>query len=454
MKNDDELSFLYVADRAMKSLSDSAKATGKFMGLTYRAGETIVGKIRSKQMLEKIEKENAQKRNVFSYGTRNIDQIDLNPYNNILVTGDIQSIRVSVLEKIIAEAVNDHCPLIVLHTGNPSIENIVKRFGGNIINQSNKIYDPFFNRSSYEVYKILLQMSQGSLAGMPLKPEAYQYITAMNLYMQDYRKNDLTLQLCSNCPHNELMNKANQAYMAGQMPQVLFDKISQAYMAGQSERFSLMSIFEELKRNVEGIGFEKSKVIKPYNIRCAVNDKRVISIAVNNPILLDILACEIDHEITNGKRLILCMDNVYINKNKTIFSTLTQRSLNNTGGGSIILATDMLNMCSGDEKLFADIYSTMDTTLLARHPQGKTVEQWSSLIGDYEKTERSWGNDSGKMRQKSWEIFAGTHQGSNQSFTLKRERILKQEDITSLKDREVYYISKVNNIISRMTLMR
>ena len=32
-----------------------------------------------------------------------------------------------MLERIIAEAINDHCPLIILHSGNPSVENIVKR---------------------------------------------------------------------------------------------------------------------------------------------------------------------------------------------------------------------------------------------------------------------------------------------------------------------------------------
>lgn len=450
-RDNEELSILYTAERAVDELKKANRLTMKMTGLTFRAAGAVVEKIRDKKMLAEIEEGNKARRNVHNAGHATPDSLSLDPLGNVLITGSVQSLERPILSTILANHAKG-CPIVILHRGNAEIESIVHANGGRVINSANCIYDPFFNRSSYDIYKMLQTICMSTLTGMSLKPEALQYVTAMHLYIAEVKKRKLYLSTAAKCPHNDLLTKMNQAFSSGIISQASYDRMSQAYMAGQNERFALMNVIEELNRNGQSIchnGLEKKH---PFNIRTAIGNPGIVAISVTTPVVLDMIASEIEQEIINGQQMIVCFDQLYINKNKTVQNMLTQRSLNTVGGGSIIIAEDMLNMCSGDEKMFADIYATMDTVLLARHPQGKTVEQWSVMVGEYEKIERSWGTDKGKMRQKPWEIFAGSHSGQNQTFTNKRERILKHEDITSLREREFYYISKSGQRILKTSI--
>lgn len=450
-REDEELSTLYVTKRAFREVADASRLTGRAIAVACRGVETIVSGIKEKKMLQKIESENAKKRNVQEAGTQTAAQLNMDPFGNILLTGQIDRMELPILSSIFEGLHSQQCPVVVLHRENRQIESIVQQLGGIVINAANKRYDPFYNRSNFDIYKIVSSVCQGALSGIALKPEALQYITSMYMYIRQAKKSKLTLALCANCPHGDLLQRMTQEFASGKITQLAYDEMSQAYMAGQGERFALMSVFEELRKNGNNICFDGKKG-RPYNIRDAISTANIIAISVPTPIALDMIACEIDQEIIGGHRMVVCFDQIFINKNKTILSILSQKTLNTVGGGSIIATNDMMNMCSGDEKLFSDICSTMDTILLARHPNGRAVEQWSAFIGEYEKTERSWGNDSGSMRAKPWELFAGKHSGRNQTFSLKRERILKQEDITSLRDQEFYFISKSRQQILKTSI--
>lgn len=450
-REDEELSTLYVTKRAFKEVADAGRLTGRAIAVACRGVGTIVSGIREKQMLQRIESDNARRRNVQEAGIQTAAQLNMDPYGNILLTGQIDRIELPILSSIFEGLHSQKCPVVVLHRENRQIESVVQKFGGIVINAANKRYDPFYNRSSFDIYKIIASVCQGMLSGVSLKPEALQYITSMYMYIRQAKKSRLTLALCANCPHGDLLQRMNQEFASGQITQLAYDEMSQAYMAGQGERFALMNVFEELKKNGSNICFD-GKNGRPYNIRDAISSANIIAISVQTPVALDMIASEIDQEIIGGHRMVVCFDQIFINKNKTIQSILSQKALNTVGGGSLIATNDMMNMCSGDEKLFSDICSTMDTILLARHPNGRTVEQWSTFVGEYEKTERSWGSDSGSMRAKPWELFAGKHSGKHQNFSMKRERILKQEDITSLCDQEFYFISKSRQQIRKTSI--
>lgn len=448
-RKDDELSTYYVWKRGLTELEKAGNLTMKMMGLAINSASSVASAIQNREMIKKIEAKNKDNRNVSDIGSVDPQSLQINPHGNVLITGAVDNISNVFLNDISETVRKENCPLVFLHSGNRVIENLTLSLGGAVINNQNKRYDPFFNRSSYEIYRMLTSINRASIAGVDLKPEALQYISAMHQYIKGVKKRSLTLGAAMTCPHNDLLQRMNLAFSAGIIDQLSFDQMSHNYMVGQSERFSLIALIEELCRNSAGISYDRSRNTVPYNVREAINQSSVISIEVKSPVVLDILASDIEQELINGHKIIVCFDRIYINRNKSILNLLTQRALNSAGGGSVVITEDMLNMCSGDEKMFSDIFATMNTVVLARHPQGKTVEQWSALIGDYEKIERSWGSDTGTMRQKPWELFPGSHKGKNQSFSKTRERILKQEDITSLTEGEFYLFSKSDHKIRK-----
>ena len=106
---------------------------------------------------------------------------------------------------------------------------------------------------------------------------------------------------------------------------------------------------------------------------------------------------------------------------------------------SIVLSDeDLFSLFLGEEQTFFAISAKAENIYILKHLSGHTCQKWAEIIGYYEKV------DVGKSFSESGGLLfpASISGGSTVSLSDKREYVIRPEEITSMKEEQIYVISK------------
>jgi len=149
-------------------MSSSNDSGGGFFLWTV---ETISKHFRNKR----INKQNIQARGVEEYKSADVDAL-FPPHiykDSVIISGGSQDERLHVCEAILRNAYSASHPVIILHTANGAMENIVARNGfGTVVNERNKMFDAF---TSFEFNEICQFVTDTCKSKYDIKP-AGRYI--------------------------------------------------------------------------------------------------------------------------------------------------------------------------------------------------------------------------------------------------------------------------------------
>ena len=108
-----------------------------------------------------IERNNSINRGVVEDRKAQVDAIYLNGcMHNSIVSGGDQSLRSSLLQNAIENYSRQRMPIIIIHQSDRQIENYLSSNISDsvVINSINSIFDPFINRSTDEIIKIIIEV--------------------------------------------------------------------------------------------------------------------------------------------------------------------------------------------------------------------------------------------------------------------------------------------------------
>ena len=95
--------------------------------------------------------------------------------------------------------------------------------------------------------------------------------------------------------------------------------------------------------------------------------------------------------------------------------------------------------------MFASVVGKSLKTIIYKHTSGLTCGKWAEAIGYYEKKEITNTYTSGSNYQSMFTIIPGQLNTNTMNINLKREYIVRPEEISHMSKNEVFIIDSIND---------
>ncbi|MCL2169939.1 MAG: hypothetical protein FWB74_07935 [Defluviitaleaceae bacterium] len=387
--------------------------------------------VSSKIRNRKIKKFNTQARGVSQYANVTTDfLLPAQSYqDNIIVSGGSGADRLKFCEKILQNARGHHRPVVVLTSGNISLENIILQNGlGMVASRSRRIYDAFTFLELSDIYQVVLASGSQkygiSPTGRYILQIVYDILQAQNL--RPYFANFASFT------YHQIPERINDCLLRGLITQTKADELSNLFAMGKSELAKIDAFFHDASSQMAHIAETSPNSAGASSALSAIWNKQTILIDVgslSSSILLESVASTLLTAVQKGLEFSLLVDNIPAPSGSPLQNILGQNSKNN----NIICADDAFIMLGSDERAFSSIVGLTDKTILLSHSSNISSEMWSRHIGDYEKIDTSQSRGGGWFQSSRW----GYVSNQSQTETLKREQKIKPEEINRLGQSQV-----------------
>lgn len=402
------------------------------LGLTW----ALIKRHKQKKQLKRIQAENVQSQGITYYQPSQIEDLFDNneAIGNIILSGGDEFIRLRALAKGIECAYGQGYIPVVLHEGNYNLENyLVNCFGTSnvtFLNGQFPFYDPFIGLNDNEICHIIMNSKNDQY---DIKGTGKYYIDGISSFIRS-KNIQPYIWMYITCPHLMLIDKVNEAETKGLITESVSRSILTQIVQGELERGNIENFFSELKNEAEFILAKKNNLYNAVSI-AEIAKKRgavVIDLRSNaNKLLLNIIMSEIEMLKNKGERVYLCLDGIKPEGNK-----LVEDYLKTSGMQSVVCmsGTDVYADFSGEDNLFYSVLGRMSKMMLSRHISAYSCQKYSDIVGSYDKKEISdtYTDNMNIVGRFSY----GTTNAKN--VTLKRENIIKPEEISRLKNDEFY----------------
>ena len=396
---------------------------------------------RTKQTIRNIERNNELRRNITRYEPSDIEGfIERDKQvGSYVISGGISDNRAKAAASVVACALSQGVPTVVLHEGDTTLQQHVVNataFSGNkvIITSSTSVYDPFYNRTNQEICNLIIN-SAGSHT--LINALGQQYI----LGIVDFIKSKNIPPYCEmlvTCPHNTIFEKIDDAQQNGYLTDQRATDIRNQLMQGQSERANIQAFFSQLAYQGAGILSNRSNRNSAVNVRTAVSHDGLIMIDIGsstNDILLNLIVNEIKEVLTSGKSIMLVLDGISINSNELlakVIKSLSSRCL------TTLVSDDVYSMLGADDNLFHSFVGNACKCVVFSHNVGVTCNKWSDVFGYYDVDKVS--QNIGSNQNYQWGYGFGSQYSINVSSN--REFIVKPEELARMAINEVYVLDR------------
>lgn len=299
---------------------------------------------------------------------------------SVIVSGGQNKERVLALIPFVHKAQAENTPVIVLHTGNNELQQMIKNHSRDyeFISRKDCFYDVFRGLPVDDIAFLLYETMPKDTA----TPAAESLLRALIevLLLTDGK---ITLQNLSAFPLISLKVKIDAMKNCGQLTGDDYDEINHYCMAGSSDTDAVRIFLNRLNRQSEAVyGKPLSKF---SNIKRMLNQKGVITIDVGssgNELLVSLVLNHLLLLQSQGKEFAVLMDNIPISKHDKITDVLR-------GHPYAVSCQDFVSSLFGGEQrgddLFSEITGNVNTTVLFRHASGTTCQKWSEHLGKYRK---------------------------------------------------------------------
>ena len=396
----------------------------------------IIGRANKKT----IENNNRISRGVIENKGVPINSLFINGCNrNSIISGSELFVRNQILINALLNSANCGLPVILMHESNSEIEHMIASQMSNsiIIDRHGLIFDPFYNRSESDIIKMILTVAKKEYG---IKDEARYAIKGMLSFL-NAKKRKPTLAALANCPYNDLYDKIDNMVYKGKMSDTVGNDIKSYLSSGQGEYIKLKSFFDDL---LDECGNNPSKN-SLVDVLKAVSEGKTVLVDIGNSTnkhYISALVYQLEIALRMGYAFSLVLDGISISKdieslNKFIVS-------NNTNCNLTISTSDLYSMLGGDEKLMYTLLGNSVENIIMQHGSAVSAEEWSKAIGFYEKTETTTTISKGKTKG-GFSLFPSYNDNKSLAYSVKREAIIKSEEIIRMSNNEMYIYDRTKN---------
>ena len=402
----------------------------------------LVNTISNSLRNRKIKKINKQARGLEEHQNTPVGLIfPLNSYNdNIIISGGNNKDRLLICEEIIKNAYNANHSIIILHTSNLELENIIIQNNyGITINNRNKIYDAF---TSFEFNEIVQIVNDICKSKYDIKP-AGRYVLQVVYELLQSRGKRPYFSSFANCPYFKLSDNIISRLNSGSISQDMADKLNSLLLTGQSECPKIDTFFNDMKSQIDYISAPDPGSIKAVSILTAIKKNQILCIDLRssvNAMLIELIVNSLIIAMNRGYNFSLLIDDISFINNEMLKNVICQKSNHK----KIIISKDLYALTGGKEDVFSALIGESDRTVLFSHSSNISCDKWAKYIGEYEKIDVSYNNNSGWNQSGKW----GFNTNAGQTETLKREFKVKPEQINCLsQNKAIIYDNITGNLI-------
>jgi hypothetical protein len=429
-----------------------------FIGLfavMYRGMTEVIKSITALIKRQRLDKANQIGRGVIEYRPSEIGGFFLPESlpTNVVISGGDNRRRSQTISAIAYAACVNNMPVVVLHEADRDLESMLQITFANsgrltVINHNNPMYDPFIGLSDNEISKLIMEAAAKEF---DIKPNAKYYIDGMNAYIRALNKAP-SLNAFVKCPHSDLFNKVDGLVIGGVFDSAKGQDIKSRLMQGQSERYKLENCFQSLEAQFAGILSRKtSHDRKSITRTIEESDVIVVDITSNvNKLMLNVLIAQIRMAMGKGKYVSFIADELST-ENSELFAGLIR--MHNEHCKLTVCSRDVFAMCGGEEKIFHTIIGNSGKIVLYAHSSGAGATKWAEAIGYYDKMETSTAHSTGKYNQSPFKLFPGSNTTSTTNYNIKREFIIKPEEINRMRPGEVYIFDSLTQELAHTLLV-
>ncbi len=413
-------------------------------------------------LLRRVTKNTPERRNMQRRGVTEYKPSELGGFfppeetvDQMVASGGSDKLRAETIEAYTELALYKQTPVVILHNGDRVLEQYMMTVLGptgllGVINSMNRKYEPFVGKNS----RIIGQMiAESAPKDLEIKANVRSYIEGMCRFLQS-RKAVPTYQMLSSCPHGQMLLKVDEAVMNQTLSQAQGQEIKMRLMAGQNEYFKIENYFYDLEMQIDPIlwRYQKGNREKPVNILSSLHNNGALMIDVGssgNQILLNLLLAEMRVARQQGQRVICVLSGLDISDNEYLRHMLEQSS----GNLAIAMVSrDVYASCNADDRLFHLLIGKSMKNIIFSHSSNVSATKWAEGIGSYDKEEASYSYSKGKSHAPM-QIFASTSSNEGVSISMKREYIVKPEEILRMQEREAYIYTKAANELAHTMLV-
>jgi hypothetical protein len=347
---------------------------------------------------------------------------------SIIISGGSQSERLNICEEVLHNAYNADYPVIILHTANGTLENVIARNRfGIVVSERNKIFDAF---SSFEFNDIFQTVSDTCKTKYDIKPVG-RYVLQVVYDLLINRGKKPYFSGFANCPYFKLNDQIITRFNNGAISQDTADKLNSLLLTGQTECPKIDSFFSDMKSQINYLSAPDPASVNSVSILSGIKNKQILCIDIrssSNVMLIELIVNSLIIAMNHGFEFSLLIDDIAFVNNDMLKNALCQKSNHH----NIIVSKDLYALTGGKEDVFSTVIGETEKTVLFAHNSSISCEKWSKYIGEYEKIDISYNTNSGWSQSSKW----GFNTNSGQTEKFKREAKVKPEQINRLSQNE------------------
>jgi hypothetical protein len=379
----------------------------------------------------RIRKYNKQARGVEEYQSTTVDAL-FPPHtykDSIIISGGSQGERLHICEEILRNAYNASHPVIILHTANGAMENIIARNGfGTVVSARNKMFDAFTSFEFNEIYQVVTDTCKSKY---DIKP-AGRYVLQVVYDLLVNRGKKPYFSSFASCPYFKLSDQITARLTSGAITQDMADKLNSLLLTGQTECPKIDTFFNDMKSQIGYLSAPDPGGVSAASVLSTIKKKQILCIDVRssaNVMLMELIVNSLIIAMNRGYDFSLMVDEIALVNNEMLKNTVCQKASHR----NIIVSKDLYALTGGKEDIFAAIIGEAEKTVLFAHSSGISCDKWSKYVGEYDKIDVSQNHNSGWSQ--SGKSF---NSGGSQTETLKREAKIKPEQINRLSQNEAF----------------
>ena len=349
--------------------------------------------------------------------------------DSVIISGGGNGERLYICEEILHNAHNANHSVIILHTANGALENVVARYNfGTVVSERNKMFDAF---TSFEFNEIFQAVTDTCKSKYEIKPAGrYVLQVAYDLLVNKGRKPYFSG--FANCPYFKLSDHISSRLTSGAITQDEADKLNSYLLTGQAECPKIDTFFSDMKAQIDYLSASDPEGVKAVSVLSSIKKNQILCIDLRsstNVMLMELIVNSLIVAMNRGYDFSLLIDDIAFVNNDMLKNTLCQRGNHH----NIIVSKDLYALTGGKEDIFSTIIGEADKTVLFAHNSNISCEKWSKYVGEYDKIDVSQSHNAGWNQSTKY----GYSQNDGQTETLKREAKVKPEQINRLSQNEV-----------------
>jgi hypothetical protein len=378
----------------------------------------------------RIRKYNKQARGVEEYQSTPVDVLfPSHTYkDSIIISGGSQGERLDICEVVLRNARNANHPVIILHTANGGMENMIARNGfGTVVSSRNQMFDAFTGFEFNEIYQAVTDTCK---AKYDIKPAGrYVLQVANDLLINRGRKPYFSG--FANCPYFKLNDQIDTRLNNGAITQDIADKLNSLLLTGQSECPKIDTFFSDMKSQIDYLSAPDPNAVNAVSVLSAIKNNQILCIDMKssaNVMLMELIVNSLIIAMNRGYDFTLLIDDIAFVNNEMLKNTVSQKANHR----NIIVSKDLYALTGAKEDVFSALIGEAEKTVLFAHSSNVSCDKWSKYVGEYDKIEVSWNHNSGWSQSSKW----GYNTNDGQSEAMKRESRVKPEDLNRLSQNE------------------